>query len=190
MANFALLQPIVSIILIFFHSGKYSTLAASQMAWCVAKPGSTDQMLQAGLDYACNHADCGPIQQGGSCFDPNTLVQHAAFAVNMYYQSMGRHKWDCDFNDSALLSLTDPRGNAEVDTELLQSNIDFACQKVDCSPIKSGGACFDPNTPMHHASFAMNLYYQNNGKTAASCDFNNSGLIVAANDPSDNTFLS
>lgn len=78
------------------------------MAWCVAKPGSTDQMLQAGLDYACNHADCGPIQQGGSCFDPNTLVQHAAFAVNMYYQSMGRHKWDCDFNDSALLSLTDP----------------------------------------------------------------------------------
>lgn len=78
------------------------------MAWCVAKPGSTDQMLQAGLDYACNHADCGPIQQGGSCFDPNTLVQHAAFAINMYYQSMGRHKWDCDFNDSALLSLTDP----------------------------------------------------------------------------------
>ncbi|KAH9749356.1 hypothetical protein KPL70_005345 [Citrus sinensis] len=159
-------------------------------------------MLQTGLDYACNHADCGPIQQGGSCFDPNTLVQHAAFAINMYYQSMGRHKWDCDFSDSALLSLTDPRGNAEVDTErtwcvakpatsdqLLQSNIDFACQKVDCSPIKSGGACFDPNTPMHHASFAMNLYYQNNGKTAASCDFNNSGLIVAANDPSDNTFL-
>ncbi|KAL9455784.1 hypothetical protein AB3S75_005082 [Citrus x aurantiifolia] len=171
MANFALLQPIASIILIFFHSGKYSTLAASQveMTWCVAKPGSTDQMLQAGLDYACNHADCGPIQQGGSCFDPNTLVQHAAFAINMYYQSMGRHKWDCDFNDSALLSLTDPN---------------FACQKVDCSPIKSGGACFNPNTLMHHASFAMNLYYQNNGKTAASCDFNNSGLIVAANDPS------
>lgn len=65
----------------------------------------------------------------------------------------------------------------------LQANIDFACGKVDCSIVKSGGACFDPNTVKNRASVAMNLYYQQTGEADMSCDFNGTGNIVT-NDPS------
>lgn len=65
----------------------------------------------------------------------------------------------------------------------LQANIDFVCGKVDCSIVKSGGACFDPNTVKNRASVAMNLYYQQTGEADMSCDFNGTGNIVT-NDPS------
>lgn len=67
--------------------------------------------------------------------------------------------------------------------EQLQANIDFACGKIDCSIVKSGGACFDPNTVKNCASVAMNLYYQQTGEADMSCDFNGTGNIVT-NDPS------
>lgn len=64
--------------------------------------------------------------------------------------------------------------------EILQSNIDFACRQTNCDPIKQGSLCFNPNTLMHHASYAMNNYYQLSGKVAGSCDFQNSAMIVTS----------
>ncbi|KAH7568606.1 hypothetical protein JRO89_XS06G0021500 [Xanthoceras sorbifolium] len=64
--------------------------------------------LIANLDYACSQVDCGSIQQGGSCFYPNTDIHHASFAMNLHYQTLGRHMADCDFRNSGLISLTDP----------------------------------------------------------------------------------
>ncbi|KAG5238955.1 glucan endo-1,3-beta-glucosidase [Salix suchowensis] len=64
--------------------------------WCVAKTGASDAQLQAGLDYACGQGiDCGPIQPGGACFEPNTLASHAAYAMNIYYQASAKNPWDC-----------------------------------------------------------------------------------------------
>ena len=65
----------------------------------------------------------------------------------------------------------------------IQANIDFACDKVDCSIISSGGACYEPNTVKNRASVAMNLYYQQTGQADTSCDFNGSGNIIRT-DPS------
>lgn len=39
---------------------------------------------------------------------PNTLRSHAAFAMNAYYQSSGRHDFNCDFGKTGVVTLSDP----------------------------------------------------------------------------------
>ncbi|XP_061363591.1 glucan endo-1,3-beta-D-glucosidase-like [Gastrolobium bilobum] len=82
--------------------------------WCVPRVGVTDAQLQANLDYACSTQgiDCGPIQPGGACYEPNTVSSHAAFAMNLYYQKIGRNPWNCDFSQSAMLTSQNPSYNA------------------------------------------------------------------------------
>ncbi|KAF3446306.1 hypothetical protein FNV43_RR11485 [Rhamnella rubrinervis] len=84
-------------------------------AWCVPKAGVSDAQLQANLDYACGHGvDCSPIQPGGSCFEPNTIASHAAYAMNQLYQTSGRNSWNCDFSKTATLSSKNPSYNGCV----------------------------------------------------------------------------
>ena len=45
---------------------------------------------------------------GGSCYDPNTPVNHASVAMNLYYQAQGRHQRDCYFEGSGLITVIDP----------------------------------------------------------------------------------
>lgn len=81
--------------------------------WCIPKGGVSDEQLQANLDYACSREgmDCGPIQPGGACYDPNTVASHAAFAMNLYYQKFGRNPWNCDFSQTASLTSQNPSYN-------------------------------------------------------------------------------
>ncbi|XP_020248825.1 glucan endo-1,3-beta-D-glucosidase-like [Asparagus officinalis] len=65
----------------------------------------------------------------------------------------------------------------------LWENLNYACSQVDCGIIREGCACFKPDNLMSHASIAMNLYYQANGKNSWNCFFKNSALI-ATTDPS------
>lgn len=86
-----------------------TTTPATKGGWCVPKAGLSDAELQANLNYACGHGiDCGPIQQGGSCFQPDTLEAHAAYAMNLYYQTSGRDPKSCDFSQTATLSPNTP----------------------------------------------------------------------------------
>lgn len=76
-----------------------------------------------------------------------------------------------------------------TDNEKLLKNINFACSKVDCSIILEGGSCYLPDNPLNHASVAMNLYFQAQGRHHWNCDFEGSGLITVI-DPSEfNWFL-
>ncbi|RLN16294.1 glucan endo-1,3-beta-glucosidase 7 [Panicum miliaceum] len=86
--------------------------------WCVARNGASDAELQADLDYACAQVgvDCGAIQPGGACFEPNTVRAHAAYAMNQLYQAAGRHPWNCDFRASATLTSDNPSYGACVYT--------------------------------------------------------------------------
>ncbi|XP_073148043.1 glucan endo-1,3-beta-glucosidase-like isoform X2 [Henckelia pumila] len=75
-----------------------------------------------------------------------------------------------------------PKGGAPESA--LQANIDFVCGAgVDCTPIKLGGRCFEPDNVRSHASYAMNAYYQANGRHDFNCYFINTG-VVTAYDPS------
>lgn len=79
-------------------------------SWCVAKETADPAALQVGIDFACSEgqANCGPIQAGQACFDPNTLVNHASFAYNSYYQINNRNYWNCFFNDTGRIVTVDP----------------------------------------------------------------------------------
>ncbi|XP_059637442.1 glucan endo-1,3-beta-D-glucosidase-like [Cornus florida] len=86
-----------------------SKLESNNAAWCVPKIGASDAQLQSNLDYACGQGiDCSPIQPGGACFEPNTLYSHAAYAMNLFYQTAGRNPWNCDFSQTAVLSVNNP----------------------------------------------------------------------------------
>ncbi|KAJ9704807.1 hypothetical protein PVL29_003043 [Vitis rotundifolia] len=81
--------------------------------WCVPKAGISDAQLQTNLDYACGQGiDCTPIQPGGACFEPNTVASHAAYAMNLLYQSSGKNPWNCDFTQTAMLTSNNPSYNA------------------------------------------------------------------------------
>lgn len=77
--------------------------------WCLPKTGAEIDALQSNIDYVCGLGlDCGAIQEGGSCFLPNSVQAHAAYAMNMYYQAMGRNDFDCDFKQTGAISDVDP----------------------------------------------------------------------------------
>ncbi|XP_011048644.1 PREDICTED: glucan endo-1,3-beta-glucosidase 7-like [Populus euphratica] len=82
------------------------------VGWCVPKTGASGAQLQASLDYACGQGiDCGPIQPGGACFQPDTLASHAAYAINLYYQASAKNPWNCDFSETATLTSKNPSYN-------------------------------------------------------------------------------
>ncbi|TXG48927.1 hypothetical protein EZV62_024802 [Acer yangbiense] len=83
--------------------------ATPGQSWCVAKTGASETALQSALDYACGlgGADCSLIQQGGSCYNPITLQNHASFAFNSYYQK-NPSPTSCDFGGTATIVNTNP----------------------------------------------------------------------------------
>ncbi|KAI4306138.1 hypothetical protein L6164_029441 [Bauhinia variegata] len=99
--------------------GGVSTTSTSGQTWCVANGKAGDDKLQAALDYACGQggADCSPIQPDATCYNPNTLVAHASYAFNSYYQKMSRGTGTCDFGGAAYVVTQAPRyGNCEFPT--------------------------------------------------------------------------
>ncbi|XP_073059942.1 major pollen allergen Ole e 10-like isoform X1 [Primulina eburnea] len=78
--------------------------------WCVARAGVSAINLQVALDWACGlgKADCGPIQAGGPCFNPNSLLSHASYAFNSYYQQNGNSDIACFFGGTATLTQDNP----------------------------------------------------------------------------------
>ncbi|XP_062120066.1 glucan endo-1,3-beta-glucosidase [Humulus lupulus] len=77
--------------------------------WCLPKMAADSEDLQRNIDYVCGLGlDCGPIQEGGPCFLPNSVRAHAAYAMNLYYQVMGTNGYACDFEKTGAISHVDP----------------------------------------------------------------------------------
>ncbi|XAR52797.1 Glucan endo-1,3-beta-D-glucosidase [Bertholletia excelsa] len=86
-----------------------TTPVSSSGSWCVASQSASQKALQMALDYACGYggADCSAIQSGGSCFDPNTIRDHASYAFNSFYQKNPVPN-SCNFAGTAMITNTDP----------------------------------------------------------------------------------
>ncbi|KAL5977399.1 hypothetical protein ACLOJK_021745 [Asimina triloba] len=84
--------------------------------WCVALAGASQADLQNALDWACGlgMADCSSIQKDGVCYEPDTLLSHASFAFNSYYQQNGDSDIACNFGGTATLTRRDPSNNLET----------------------------------------------------------------------------
>lgn len=78
--------------------------------WCVALAGASQIDLQNALDWACGlgKADCKAIQDGGLCYEPDTLVSHASYAFNNYYQQNGNSDIACNFGGTAAVTKHNP----------------------------------------------------------------------------------
>ncbi|XP_057434218.1 pistil-specific extensin-like protein [Lotus japonicus] len=77
--------------------------------WCVAKPTVPDPIVQVAMDYACGSgADCKLVQPNGPCFQPNTVLAHASYAFNSYFQNTKNGGGTCDFGGTAMLVTVDP----------------------------------------------------------------------------------
>lgn len=82
---------------------------AGQTLWCVAKPTVPDPIIQEAMDYACGSgAECGSIQPAGACYHPNTVLAHASFAFNSYWQQSKAAGGTCDFGGTATIVTRDP----------------------------------------------------------------------------------
>ncbi|XP_073115317.1 uncharacterized protein [Elaeis guineensis] len=86
-----------------------SSPSSSGQSWCVASQTASQTALQVALDYACGYggADCSQIQPGGSCYNPDTVRDHASYAFNDYYQK-NPIPTSCDFGGTAIITNTDP----------------------------------------------------------------------------------
>ncbi|KAL5839140.1 hypothetical protein ACOSQ4_011748 [Xanthoceras sorbifolium] len=105
--------------------------------------------------------------------------------MSSFYSGYGSSSYVGEILDTLPAEKTWCVAKNETSGNVLQSNLDFACSQaqVDCGPIQHGAPCFVPDNLINHASYAMNSYFQNYGKTPESCDFRGSGIIVTL-DPS------
>lgn len=78
--------------------------------WCVAKPTVPADTLQEAVDYACGSggADCQEIMPNGNCYYPDSVVAHASYAFNSYWQKNKRSGGTCSFGGTAMLINNDP----------------------------------------------------------------------------------
>ncbi|XP_027362639.1 glucan endo-1,3-beta-glucosidase 12 [Abrus precatorius] len=88
----------------------YPQIIPVQKLWCVAKPSVPPETLQQALDYACGEggADCMEIEPQGNCYNPDTVVAHASYAFNSYWQKHKRNGGTCSFGGTAMLINSDP----------------------------------------------------------------------------------
>ncbi|NP_001388370.1 putative X8 domain containing family protein isoform 2 precursor [Zea mays] len=84
------------------------TLHHRSDTWCVAKPSTQEAALRGNLEFACSESDCGAIQGTGGCAQPDSLLSRASVAMNAYYQARGRNSWNCFFNGTGIITITDP----------------------------------------------------------------------------------
>ncbi|EHA8587251.1 Glucan endo-1,3-beta-glucosidase 4 [Cocos nucifera] len=80
------------------------------LEFCVANSSADTDALISGLNWACGpgSANCSAIQPGQPCYEANNLVAVVSYAYNDYYQRTKATGGTCDFNNTAMVTTSDP----------------------------------------------------------------------------------
>ncbi|KFK43631.1 hypothetical protein AALP_AA1G151600 [Arabis alpina] len=82
---------------------------SSSAIYCLCLDGIGETELQTSIDYACGTlADCNPIKEKGTCYQPNTPKSHCDWAVNSYFQKAAQVPGSCNFSGTATTSQNPP----------------------------------------------------------------------------------
>ncbi|XP_020686698.1 glucan endo-1,3-beta-glucosidase [Dendrobium catenatum] len=73
--------------------------------------------------------------------------------------------------------------NPHANPQYLLDTMNVLCNVVDCRSIRLGGACYDPNTIVNHASVVFNLYFQPRSSNPHTCNFGGDAMLTTI-DPS------
>nr|CAD1844407.1 unnamed protein product [Ananas comosus var. bracteatus] len=76
--------------------------------WCIANPLAGNGRLQKDINTLCAVVDCTPIRPGGSCYNPNTVADHASYVFNSYFRARQSAPSTCNFGGDALLVVNNP----------------------------------------------------------------------------------
>ena len=140
------------------------------------------------LQWACAEGgiDCDNISYGGPDYYPNSLIAHASWAFNQYYQAnLIDGAVSCEFGLVAICNTncTKCQATPNASDAALGAALTWVCgpQGIQtCEPIQPGGSNFLPNTTQAHASWAFNVYYQGYKCQPdwPSCDFGGTAEVV------------
>ncbi|XP_020696180.1 glucan endo-1,3-beta-glucosidase-like [Dendrobium catenatum] len=70
----------------------------------------------------------------------------------------------------------------------LQIDMGYICATIDCSSIRPGGSCYEPNDIVSHASVVFNLYYKAHSSQPNACYFGGDAMLFLS-DPSSGTCI-
>ncbi|CAH9107472.1 unnamed protein product [Cuscuta europaea] len=109
--------------------------------WCIARENASQEALQKALDYVCDKnrtaVDCATIQSGGVCFIPNTLIHHASYAMNLYYQNNRTLPDSCDFSGVGFITNIDPTQSLVTTTPITQTSLNTPDNATNASTLSS-----------------------------------------------------
>ncbi|KAF7037604.1 hypothetical protein CFC21_047941 [Triticum aestivum] len=110
----------------------------SNGTWCVASTNVSETALQNGLNWACGpgNVDCSAIQPSQPCYQPDTLVSHASYAFNSYYQQNGATDVACGFGGAGMRTTKDP----SYDTCVYMAAGKISTKNSTATPAPSGSS--------------------------------------------------
>ncbi|KAI4306014.1 hypothetical protein L6164_029332 [Bauhinia variegata] len=129
---------------------------ASGASWCIASPSASQIALQVALDYACGYGatDCSGIQPGGSCYNPNSIRDHASFAFNSYYQKNPVPN-SCNFGGVAVITNANPStGECQYPSTSTSSSVLNATNSSGANVFGAVPAPENPSVSAAAASFS------------------------------------
>jgi len=161
---------------IVFLLSLLALLVTADLCRCVFTPAATTEAMLGALNYVCGAKEgiCKPISPGGEAFWPDNLVDHAAWAIDAWFQlHRDVPSLSCNFNKIATVLCENCTCTFYQNTteQGMADALSFVCGNSNCSAIQPGGKHFEPNTIENHASWAIDHWYHQQPWAMETCDF-------------------